>query len=241
MLRTLRTLGTARPTTLVSRARTALPLRPQSTSTSVPLRPCPACSAPIPLAASPCPSCSALVALPSLTHHAILGVSAPAACNCVSVELGALPASGFALDARDLRRRMLERQRALHPDKHGADEGLAKELSGRVNRAYEVLASPLRRAEYILGELGVETLETDSVTDLELLAEIMEAREELEEASGHDEIEAIRDRNHEKVEATTSALHAAFSAQPPDLEHARALVTQLKYWVGLEEAAKNKL
>jgi len=41
----------------------------------------------------------------------------------------------------------------LHPDKFSGDEkevGLARELSGRVNGAYEVLRDPLKRAEYLV-------------------------------------------------------------------------------------------
>ena len=49
---------------------------------------------------------------------------------------------------------MLVRQRDLHPDKFGSSGerivSLAKELSGRVNMAYETLADPLKRAEYIV-------------------------------------------------------------------------------------------
>jgi molecular chaperone HscB len=49
---------------------------------------------------------------------------------------------------------MLVRQRDLHPDKFGSSGervvSLAKELSGRVNMAYEALADPLKRAEYIV-------------------------------------------------------------------------------------------
>lgn len=49
---------------------------------------------------------------------------------------------------------MLVRQRDLHPDKFGSSGerlvSLAKELSGRVNMAYEILADPLKRAEYIV-------------------------------------------------------------------------------------------
>jgi curved DNA-binding protein CbpA len=41
----------------------------------------------------------------------------------------------------------------LHPDKYSGDEKavtLARELSGRVNGAYEVLRDPLKRAEYLV-------------------------------------------------------------------------------------------
>ena len=41
----------------------------------------------------------------------------------------------------------------LHPDKYSGDDkavALARELSGRVNGAYEVLRDPLKRAEYLV-------------------------------------------------------------------------------------------
>ena len=49
---------------------------------------------------------------------------------------------------------MLKRQTVLHPDRF-VNQGervvsLARELSGRVNEAYSVLADPLKRAEYIV-------------------------------------------------------------------------------------------
>lgn len=68
-------------------------------------------------------------------------------------ELSTLPAYGFDLDVKDIRGKMLKRQMELHPDKFSGDEkevGLARELSGRVNGAYEVLRDPLKRAEYLV-------------------------------------------------------------------------------------------
>jgi curved DNA-binding protein CbpA len=52
---------------------------------------------------------------------------------------------------------MLGRQRELHPDKF-ASRGdrvvqMARELSGRVNKAYDVLGNPLKRAEYIVSRV----------------------------------------------------------------------------------------
>jgi molecular chaperone HscB len=42
----------------------------------------------------------------------------------------------------------------------------------------------------------------------------------------------------EKVQATIAALQAAFSTDPPDLSEAKSLTVQLRYWLGLEAAAK---
>lgn len=52
---------------------------------------------------------------------------------------------------------MLKAQTKLHPDRYGSQGEnvvlLARELSGRVNEAYGVLANPLKRAEYIVSGL----------------------------------------------------------------------------------------
>lgn len=132
-----------------------------STTTSLPsTRPCPSCSTPLSPSISPCPSCSTLIPLPpNLSHHSLLSVCQPIPTSDgksfdIPAELSTLPASGFDLQPRELRNRMLSRQRDLHPDKFGSGGegivGLARDLSGRVNRAYEVLADPLKRAEYIV-------------------------------------------------------------------------------------------
>lgn len=44
-----------------------------------------------------------------------------------------------------------------------------------------------------------------------------------------------------KVDAVVAKITAAFSRDPPDLDEAKRLCVELKYWVGLEEAAREKL
>jgi molecular chaperone HscB len=57
---------------------------------------------------------------------------------------------------------------------------LAETLSSRINAAYQVLLSPLSRVEYILNTQGFRIEETDHMSDVEFISEIMEVREELE-------------------------------------------------------------
>jgi molecular chaperone HscB len=66
-----------------------------------------------------------------------------------------------------------------------------------VNAAYKTLSSPLDRIEYLLRLNGIETGEADQLDDLELIAEVMEAREEIEGIqSGHaDRLHALKDEN----------------------------------------------
>jgi len=129
-------------------------------STSAPTRPCPSCNTPISIPASPCPNCSKIVPIPTgITHHSILHLSEPITSSEANTtfdipsELLDLPAYGFDLDVKGLRGKMLRRQMELHPDKYSGDDkavSLARELSGRVNGAYEVLRDPLKRAEYLV-------------------------------------------------------------------------------------------
>ncbi|OCF38211.1 Fe-S protein assembly co-chaperone HscB [Kwoniella heveanensis BCC8398] len=247
--------GDLRPRSKVVTRTSATSRRNNSTyTTSKPSQKCPSCSAAVLLPQSPCPNCSALLPLPSnLSHHSILFLSNPVASSSasasldISQELANTPANGYDIDKAALKKNWLLRQRDLHPDKYQAkDDGeksvsLARELSGRVNEAYNVLKDDLKRADYILSLHSRETEETDKIDDPMMLAEILEAREELEEASSQDEVDRIRADNHEKVVETTSRLSQAFAQNSPDLHEAKNLAIQLRYWRGLEDAAKDKV
>lgn len=68
-------------------------------------------------------------------------------------------------------------------------------MSSRVNEALHRLSNPLRRAEYILAREGYAGEETDKLDDMELLMEIMEAREGLANAQSPEEVAEIRAEN----------------------------------------------
>ncbi|WVO14253.1 Fe-S protein assembly co-chaperone HscB [Cryptococcus depauperatus] len=230
------------------------PTRASHTATfpPAPTRPCPSCSKSIPLPLSPCPSCARLMPLPSdLSHHSMLQLSSPISSPGsppgvfdIPRELTYLPSHGFRLDKADLRSRWLKRQRELHPDKFSVSGRdmveLARNLSGRVNEAYAVLGDELRRAEYILSVHLKGTEETDKMDDPILLAEILEAREELEEATTQEEVDSIRQINYEHVKNLIKSLDEAFSEEPPDLDQAKILAVQLRYWMGLQKTARER-
>ncbi|WVR07681.1 Fe-S protein assembly co-chaperone HscB [Kwoniella sp. DSM 27419] len=260
--RALRASGSARPPRLIPCvARPASSLRPTSSirhnstdTASRPAQKCPSCSEVVALPTSPCPSCANILPLPStLSHHSMLYLSQPVAASASSTpagqldipaELAKLPGNGYKLDKGDLRRNWLMRQRDLHPDKYSARGDrmvdLARELSGRVNEAYNVLGDELKRAEYLLSVHAHATEETDKIDDPMMLAEILEAREELEEATTQQQVDSIRAANHEKVVETINSLVLAFSENPPNLSEAKDLAVQLRYWRGLEDAAREK-
>ena len=71
-------------------------------------------------------------------------------------------------------------------------------MSARVNEALHRLSNPLRRVEYILAREGYGGEESDKLDDMELLLDVMEAREGLANAESPDEVAEIRTANDGK-------------------------------------------
>lgn len=72
--------------------------------------------------------------------------------------------------------------------------------SSVINKAYHTLKDPLSRAQYLLKEQGIQVNEGDSLSDPELLMEVMEFREELEEAQSEADIKPLKARNDGKFQ-----------------------------------------
>lgn len=131
---------------------------------------------------------------------------------------------------------------------------LAAVQSSQLNRAYRTLLSPLDRAQYILSLHGVEESETEKLQDEEFIMQVMEARQEVEEASSPAEIDRIKEINKggyliiislnsplnfvplDRIDGTIRELATHIGEK--DWEAARKLTVQLKYWLGIENAAK---
>ena len=92
----------------------------------------------------------------------------------------------FALDAAELERQYLARSRAVHPDYHAAgssaDLAASLELSAALNEAYNTLRDPFARADYLLGLEGGPSAAEQKQMPPAFLAEMLEARERVEEA-----------------------------------------------------------
>ena len=92
----------------------------------------------------------------------------------------------FAVDAAELERQYLARSRAVHPDYHSTgsagDLSASLELSAALNEAYNTLRDPFARAEYLLGIEGGPSAGEHKQVPPAFLAEMLELREQLEEA-----------------------------------------------------------
>ncbi|CAM3184268.1 co-chaperone HscB [Vibrio neptunius] len=108
-------------------------------------------------------------------------------------ELFGLP-SQFQLDGSLLSSQFRELQKRFHPDNFASaserDRLMAVQKASEINDAYQVLKSPLSRAEYMLAENGVDIRgEQQTMSDPMFLMEQMELREELEDIPSSSEPE----------------------------------------------------
>jgi molecular chaperone HscB len=94
----------------------------------------------------------------------------------------------FVLDAGALERAYLAHSRAVHPDYHltgaSADLDASLELSAAVNEAYNTLRDPFARAEHLLALEGGPSASEHKQMPPAFLAEMLDAREEIERARG---------------------------------------------------------
>ena len=117
-----------------------------------------------------------------------------------------------------------------------ADKKRAEALSSRINEAYKTLQNPLLRAQYLLSLRGIEVAEdeTAKVEDPELLMEVLEAREQIEEAQHEDHLVDMKTANEERISESTRIIDQAF--RDDDLEAAKSEAVKLRYWINIRES-----
>ncbi|GAN02645.1 co-chaperone Hsc20 [Mucor ambiguus] len=144
----------------------------------------------------------------------------------------------FDIDLKAMRRQFLMLQQKAHPDSFSQapkrELDYAQLQSSVINKAYHTLKDPLSRAQYLLKEQGIQVNEGDSLSDPELLMEVMEFREELEEAQSEADIKPLKARNDEKYAETVHKLQLAFEEN--DYESAKDLAIELQYLNSIKTA-----
>lgn len=150
---------------------------------------------------------------------------------------GPPPRGPFKIDVRELRREFLQLQAVAHPDRHPANlKTRAEATSARINEAYKTLQNPLLRAQYLLSLRGIDVAEdeTAKVEDPDLLMEVLDAREEIEEAQEEQELDGMKTINNERIEVCEKILDEAFKKD--DMGLAKAEAVKLRYWVNIKES-----
>ncbi|KAL3161841.1 hypothetical protein ABBQ38_008931 [Trebouxia sp. C0009 RCD-2024] len=155
-----------------------------------------------------------------------------------------LPEPTYKINLRQLEAAYKRLQKELHPDKFGSrgaqHQEYSAEQSSLVNRAYAVLRNPLQRALYLLETKGVPVPEDGgTISDPELLMEVMEQRECIEETEDLAILQAMLQENKLLQQATTEKLSAAFENN--DLEEAQRVITDLRYVTRTGEAIAKKI
>jgi|ERR1700722_20405492 len=149
----------------------------------------------------------------------------------------------FSVDDAALERAYLALSRTIHPDYHltGSEAELSAslELSAALNEAYNTLRDPFVRADYLLNLEGGPSASEHKQLPPNFLAEMLEAREEVELARGSPEKVSKLDEGFSKryaaiLDQAGKAFGRYESLLPEDRERVN-LRTQIR---GLLNAAK---
>jgi len=147
----------------------------------------------------------------------------------------------FSVDPAELERAYLARSRDVHPDYHvagpGVDLAASLEASAAVNEAYNTLRDPFARAEYLLALEGGPTAAEQKQMPPAFLAEMLDAREQIEQARGDPDATArLETAFQARHDALMAEVAAAFAPGTPDLptrQKIRATLNAAKYVRGL--------
>ncbi len=159
-------------------------------------------------------------------------------------ELFSLPVQ-YSVDLAQLNQRYLELQKAVHPDKHaGGSERerlLAVQKTAEINDALQVLKHPLKRAEYMLAERGMDIrAEQQTLQDPAFLMQQMMLREALEEISDAPDVDAAIADFEAQVAQLANTLNAELVAvidldDQASLTQAADTVRKLKFVFKLKD------
>ncbi|XP_043702902.1 iron-sulfur cluster co-chaperone protein HscB homolog [Telopea speciosissima] len=149
----------------------------------------------------------------------------------------------YEIKGDSLEKKYKDWQKKLHPDlvhsKSEKEKEYAAEQSARVIDAYRTLINPLSRAIYMLRLESVHVDEETTVSDPELLAEIMEIREAVEEADDPQSLNKIQCQMQDKLESWSKSFGDAFKNRK--FEEAITSTQRMTYYERVKEEIMKKL
>ena len=154
-----------------------------------------------------------------------------------TVPSGPPPNGPFMIDVTQLRNEFLQLQAKAHPDLHqGENRARAEGASALINEAYKTLQNPLRRAQYLLSLRGMDVAEdeTAKVDDPDLLMDVLEMRENIEDAEEESDLAPMKEANDAKIGESVRVLEVAFKED--DMETAKGEAVKLRYWMNIKES-----
>ncbi|RXH81313.1 hypothetical protein DVH24_005227 [Malus domestica] len=133
-------------------------------------------------------------------------------------------------------------QKKLHPDlvhtKSEKEREYAAEQSARVIDAYRTLSQSLARAIYILKLEGVDVDEEETLSESELLTEILEIREAVEEAADSQALNEIQSQMKEKLKHWSDVFTNAFRSR--NFGEALKAIRRMTYYERVNESVVKK-
>ncbi|MGK2914030.1 MAG: Fe-S protein assembly co-chaperone HscB [Porticoccaceae bacterium] len=150
-------------------------------------------------------------------------------------DLFKLPAN-YVLDLTELAERYRALLRELHPDRYAGrserEQRLAVQATADLNHAYDVLRSPLARAQHLLALNGIEDRsDTAMVEDIDLLLEQMDLRERL--VGVRDSVDPVATlaalEQTVRTRYAEQQLNFARALETGDLKAAVAMVTAMQF------------
>ncbi|XP_028948861.2 iron-sulfur cluster co-chaperone protein HscB homolog isoform X1 [Malus domestica] len=133
-------------------------------------------------------------------------------------------------------------QKKLHPDlvhtKSEKEREYAAEQSARVIDAYRTLSQPLARAIYMMKLEGVDVDEEETLSESDLLTEILEIREAVEEAADSQALDEIQSQMKEKLKHWSDAFANAFHSR--NFGEALKAIRRMTYYERVNESVVKK-
>ncbi|KAL8785695.1 MAG: hypothetical protein Q9195_008541 [Heterodermia aff. obscurata] len=150
---------------------------------------------------------------------------------------GPPPSGPFHIDLGALKREFLQLQARAHPDRHsGRDKARAEGTSALINEAYKTLQDPLRRAQYLLQLRGIDVAEDETLKteDVDLLMQVLNAREAIESAEDEADLKEMKVTNQAMIKDSVDVLKKAFAKT--DTETAKSEAVRLRYWTNIKQS-----
>jgi len=151
----------------------------------------------------------------------------------------------FNLDVSKLDKQFQNIQRKVHPDLYHRNSPVEREISADnaslINEAYKTLKDPNTRARYMLKlhGLDLDSEEKGSITDPDLLMEIMDKQEQIEETSSIPELKQLDEENNRQLDQLYQRVGQYLDQK--QLEEASKELLRASYLLRMQTQLKEKL
>ena len=146
---------------------------------------------------------------------------------------------GFDIDLSELKSRYQQLQKLTHPDlfvnASEQEKRLYMQKNAQVNDAYQVLSSPVLRAEHILSLQNVALPDPNATLgDTDFLMQQMELREAMQEANSAEQIQALKAQISAQQKDLEAQIKQSLQAKSDEAnEQASQALTKLKFFTKL--------